>query len=249
MTNKSFHCSLTSNIMGKKVNSYHTTIIVLLKHCELSPTESLSLGGPGSPGFLLPRSQVSSVQFCRSVMSDSLRPHESQHARPPCPSPTPWVHSNSHPSSWWCHPTISSSVIPFSSCPQSLPASESYPMSQLFAWGGQSIGVQLQHHSFQRNPRADLLQNGLVGSPCSPRDSQEVKWREGMYADCHIWYILNIFFYPGPAFGTHEVFENLLNNLVFLPYSLSCHYTLMFHSSCLSTTFSFTRNILRPISS
>ena len=74
-------------------------------------------------------------------MSDSLRPHESQHARPPCPSPTPGVHSNSHPSSWWCHPAISSSVIPFSSCPQSLPTSESFPMSQLFAWGGQSTGV------------------------------------------------------------------------------------------------------------
>ena len=67
--------------------------------------------------------------------------HGSQHARPPCPSPTPWVHSDSHPSSQWCHPAISSSVIPFSSCPQSLPASESFPMSQLFAWGGQSTGV------------------------------------------------------------------------------------------------------------
>ena len=74
-------------------------------------------------------------------MSDSLQPHELQHARPPCPSPTPGVHSNSCPSSRWCHPAISSSVIPFSSCPQSLPASESLPMSQLFAWGGQSTGV------------------------------------------------------------------------------------------------------------
>jgi len=74
-------------------------------------------------------------------MSYSLRPHELQHARPPCPSPTPRVHSNSCPSSQWCHPAISSSVVPFSSCPQSLPASESFPMSQLFAWGGQSIGV------------------------------------------------------------------------------------------------------------
>ena len=80
-----------------------------------------------------------SVQFSRSVMSDSLWPHESQHARPPCPSPTPRVYLNSCPSSWWCHPAISSSVIPFSSCPQSLPASGSFPMSQLFAWGGQSI--------------------------------------------------------------------------------------------------------------
>ena len=84
-------------------------------------------------------SKNDSVQFSRSVVSDSLRPHESQHARPPCPSPTPGVHSNSCPSSQWCHPAISSSVFPFSSCPQSLPASESFPMSQLFAWGGQSI--------------------------------------------------------------------------------------------------------------
>ena len=75
----------------------------------------------------------SSVQFSRSVVSDSLRPHESQHTRPPCPSPTPGVHSDSCPSSQWCHPAISSSVVPFSSCPQSLPASESFPVSQLFA--------------------------------------------------------------------------------------------------------------------
>ena len=85
--------------------------------------------------------QTLSVQFICSVMSDSLRPHELQHARPPCPSPTPRVHSDSHPSSQWCHPAISSSVVPFSSCPQSLPASESFPMSQLFSWGGQSTGV------------------------------------------------------------------------------------------------------------
>ena len=80
-------------------------------------------------------------QFSRSVVSNSLRPHELQHARPPCPSPTPRVHPNSCPSSRWCHPAISSSVIPFSSCPQSLPASDSFPMSQIFAWGGQSTGV------------------------------------------------------------------------------------------------------------
>ena len=88
-----------------------------------------------------PKDKVSSVQFSHSVVSDSLRPHESQNTRPPCPSPTPGVHSNSCPSSQWCHPAISSSVIPFSSCPQPLPASESFPMSQLFAWGGQSTGV------------------------------------------------------------------------------------------------------------
>ena len=85
--------------------------------------------------------QFSSVQFSHSVVSYSLWPHESQHAWPPSPSPTPGVHSDSHPSSQWCHPAISSSVIRFSSCPQSLPASESFPMSQLFAWGGQTTGV------------------------------------------------------------------------------------------------------------
>ena len=97
-------------------------------------------------GFLF-----SSVQFSRSVVSDSLRPHESQHTRPPCPSPTPGVHSNSHPSSPWCHPAISSSVIPFSSCPQSLQASESFPMSQLFAWGGQSTGVSASASVLSKN--------------------------------------------------------------------------------------------------
>ena len=74
-------------------------------------------------------------------MSDSLQPHELQHVRPPCPSPTPGVHPNSCPLSWWCHPSISSSVIPFSSCPQSFPASGSFQMSQLFASGDQNIGV------------------------------------------------------------------------------------------------------------
>ena len=81
------------------------------------------------------------VQFSRSVVSDSLEPHESQHSRPPCPLPTPGVYPNPCPRSQWCHPAISSSTIPFSSCPQSLPASGSFPVSQLFAWGSQSIGV------------------------------------------------------------------------------------------------------------
>ena len=85
--------------------------------------------------------QIISVQFRHSVVSDSLRPHGPQHARPPCPSPTPGVYSNSSPSSQWCHPTISSSVVPFSSCLQSFPASGSFQLSQLFTLGGQSIGV------------------------------------------------------------------------------------------------------------
>ena len=83
----------------------------------------------------------SSIQFSRSVKSDSLWPHEPQHARHHCPSPTPGVHPNPCPLSQWCYPTISSSVVPFSSCPQSFPASGSFPMSQLFAWDGQSNGV------------------------------------------------------------------------------------------------------------
>ena len=82
-----------------------------------------------------------SVQFSCSVMTDSLQPHGLQHARSPCPSPTPGIHPNSCPLSWWCHPAISSSVVPFSSCPQSFPASGSFPMSQFSASGGQSIGA------------------------------------------------------------------------------------------------------------
>ena len=91
--------------------------------------------------FSGPSVQFSSVQFSRSVVSDSLQPCESQHTRSPCPSPAPGVYPNSCPSSQWCHPANSSSVVSFSSCPQFLPASGSFPMSQLFAWGGQSIGV------------------------------------------------------------------------------------------------------------
>ena len=86
---------------------------------------------------------LDSVQFIHSVVSASLRPHEPQHARPPCPSTTPGVYPNPRPLSWWCHPTISSSIIPFSSCPQSFPASGSFQMSQLFTLGGQSIRVSV----------------------------------------------------------------------------------------------------------
>ena len=95
--------------------------------------------------------QFCSVQFSRSVVSDSLRTHESQHARPPCPSPTPGVYSDSHLSSQWCHPAISSSVVPFSSCLQSFSASGSFPMSQLFSWGDLSIGVSASASIFPMN--------------------------------------------------------------------------------------------------
>ena len=101
--------------------------------------------------YLIIKISFSSVQFSRSVVSDSLRPHESQHTRRPCPSQTPGVHSNSCPSSRWCHPAISCSVVPFSSCPQSLPASGSFPTSQPFAWGGQSIGVSASASVFPMN--------------------------------------------------------------------------------------------------
>ena len=94
---------------------------------------------------------ISSVQLSRSVVSDSLWPHESHHTRPPCPSPTPGVHLDSCASSQWCHPAISSSVVPFSYCPQSLPASGSFPMSQLFAWGGQNIGVSASASFLPKN--------------------------------------------------------------------------------------------------
>ena len=104
--------------------------------------------------LILPKSFVyMGYQFS----SDSLRPHEPQHARPPCPSPTPRGHPNPCPSSQWCHSTTSSSVVPFFSCPQSFPASGSFQMSQLFTWGGQSMEFPLQHQSFQWTPRTDLL--------------------------------------------------------------------------------------------
>ena len=95
-------------------------------------------------------------------MSDSLWPHESQCARPPCPSPTPKVYSNSCPLSRWCHPAISSSVVPFSSCPQSLPASGSFPMSQLFTWGGQSIGISASASVLPMNTQ-DWSPSGWTG--------------------------------------------------------------------------------------
>ena len=92
-----------------------------------------------------------SVQFSCSVVSDSLQPHGLQHARLPCPSPTPGVYSDSCPLSWWCHPTVSSSVVPFSSRLQSFPASESFPMSRLFTSGGQSIGASASASVFPLN--------------------------------------------------------------------------------------------------
>ena len=117
------------------------------------------------------KNQFSSFQFSHSFVSDSLQPHESRHTRPPCPSQTPRIHWDSRPLSQWCHPAISSSVIPFSSCAQFLPASESFPMSQL--WGGQNTGVSASASFLPKKSQGWTPSNGLVGSPCSPRDSQE----------------------------------------------------------------------------
>ena len=112
-----------------------------------------------------------SVQFSCSVVSDSLWPCGLQHTRPPCPSPTPRVYTNSCPLSWWCHPTISSSVVPLSSCFQSFPALGSFQMSQFFAWGGQSIGVSASTSVLPMNTQGWSLLGWT--SPCNPRDSQE----------------------------------------------------------------------------
>ena len=118
---------------------------------------------------------IYSVQFRHSVMSDSWPSHGLQHARLPCPSPTPGVHSDSRPPSQWCHAAISSSVIPFSSCPQSLTASKSFPMSQLFSWGGQSIGVSASVFPKNTQDWSPLGWTGWISlqSKGLSRDSQE----------------------------------------------------------------------------
>ena len=146
-----------------RISPTHISYVFLLWLAELMP--------PGKPS----KRCISSVQFSRSVVSNSLQPHESQHARPPCPSPTPGVYSNPCPLSRWCHPAISSSVIPFSSCPQSLPASGSFQWVNSLHEVAKVLEFQLQHQSFQWIPRTDSNEYsfGLVGSPYSPRDSQE----------------------------------------------------------------------------
>ena len=126
----SISSSIVSVLWKAQLIQQKTVIILLNTHQEKSIRT-----------FPYSITSISSIQFSRSIVSDSLRPQESQHARPPCPSPTPGVHSDSRPSSLWRHPAISSSVVPFCSWPQSLPASESFPTSQLFTWGGQSTGV------------------------------------------------------------------------------------------------------------
>ena len=134
---------VSQKILGFILTSQLTTksLKVSGSLCPYVWSEDLGPNYSSRPFLLWDSEDFSSVHFSRSVVSDSLRPHELQHARPPCPSSTPRVHSDSCPSSQWCHPAISSSGVPFSSCPQSLPAAESFPMSQLFTWGGQSTRV------------------------------------------------------------------------------------------------------------
>ena len=140
-----------------------------------------------------------SVQFSRSVMSNSLQPHGLQHTRPPCPSPTPGIYSHSFPSSWWCHPTISSSVVPFS-CLQSFPASGSFPMSQLFTSGGQSIGVSAS---------ASVL-------PMKIQDWLPLGWTG--------WISLQSKGLPGVFFNTHSAKASILQCSAFFIVQLSHPY-------------------------
>ena len=142
------------------------TVVSKMKFLSFSqpwkPSEKYQKGGAEEQWLHCSSAPISvhttSVQFSSVAQScPTLRPHESQHTRPPCPSPTPGVYSNSCPSSRWCHPAISSSVVPFSSCPQSLPESGSFPMSQLFAWGGQSTGVSASASVLPMNEHPGLI--------------------------------------------------------------------------------------------
>ena len=152
-------------VMGRK--SWRATVcgVTRVGHdwvTELNWRQSKVLGFPGGASGKEATTQCCSVQFSRSVMSDCLRPHGLQHTRPPCPSPTPGVHLNSCLLSRWCHPTISFSVVPFSSCPQSFPASGSFPMSQLFTPGGQTMGASASA-SFLPMRNQDWFPLGLTG--------------------------------------------------------------------------------------
>ena len=177
-----FWCHFSNPIPSLRVsvshldNSHHVlnlfTIVIFV--CWLVTSDSLMLLLQKiMTGWRL-RGRLACFRFSSVAQScPTLRPHESQHTRPPCPSPTPRVYSNSCPLSRWCHPAISSSVIPFSSCSQSLPASGPFPTSQLFSWGGQSIGVSASASVLPMNTQDWSPLGWMVGSSCSPRDSQE----------------------------------------------------------------------------
>ena len=127
-------------------------------------------------------------QFSRSVVSISLWPDESQHSRPPCPSPTPGVHSDSRPSSQWCHPAISSSVVPFSSCLQSLPASESFPMSQLFTSGGQGTGASASVLPVNSIPlNSNQLNSELISFSIDCLISLQSKGLSRVFSNTTVW--------------------------------------------------------------
>ena len=163
------HLMWRTNSLEKKYIKAVYCHIAYLSYMEITSCKML-----GWMKHKLESRVLGSVQFSRSVMSNSLQPYGLQHARPSCLSPTPGAYSNSCPLCWWCHPTISSSGIPFSSCLQSFPASGSFPMSQFFASGGQSIGA----FKFSINPSNEYsglisFRDWLVGYPCSPWDLQE----------------------------------------------------------------------------
>ena len=138
-----------------------------------------------------------SVQFSHSIVSDSLRPHESQHARPPCPSPSPGVHSDSPPSSRWCHPAILSSVVPFSFCPHSLPASGSFTMSQLFTWGH----IPWENHNWKRHIHLNVHCSSIYITAWTwkqPRCPSTDEWIK------KLWYIYTMEYYSAIKMNTFE---------------------------------------------
>ena len=168
-----FHLLLGGQKTIMKCLSFHPFILLILSDSNLIQPHyvmewSIGKSSTHTQSFIHFR-----VQLSHSVVSDSLWPHGLQHARPPCPSPTLEVYSNSCPLSWWCHPTISSSVVPFSPCLQSFPASGCFPMSQFFTWGGQSTGVSALASVLPMNIQDWFSLGWTVGSPYNPRDSQE----------------------------------------------------------------------------
>ena len=180
---------------------FNQNVSLLLWHCflathlfccfvaKLCPTlcDPVDSSLPGVGSHFLLQQHTHSVQFSHSVLSDSLQPHGLQHPRLPCPLPTPRAYSNSCPLRRWCHPTISSSVIPFSSCPQSFPASGSFQMSQLFASGGQSIGASASASVLPINIQ-DWFPLGLIGHCLLPHVPAVLGPRgsETRYGKCHV---------------------------------------------------------------
>ena len=201
-------------------------------------------------------------------MSDSLRPREPQHARPPCPSPTPGVYPNPCPLSWWCHPTISSSVVPFSSCPQSSPASGSFQMSQLFASGGQSMGVSASTSVFPMfwgmlNLRCPLaikccwkgswlflsitLCSKVFNSALSPKEPQVHQWRVRLFFFWPLYF--SRFSHTHTIFSLMKHFEVLLALLYALPSAFCSDLIYLIpHQDSSSVIISYVKPSLTPLS-